>query len=146
MADLYETDILEWSENQGNLLRRHAAGERLNEAPDWPNIIEEIEDLGRSEWHAVETLLVQAMTHMLKGRSWPESREVPHWQAEARAFRRQARRKFTPSMRAKIDLTGLYDDAIAGVPTSIDGQTPTPLPNACPWKLDELLSRDEGLS
>lgn len=143
MADLYESDILEWSEHQAELLRRHAAGERLNEAPDWPHIIEEIEDLGRSEWHAVETLLVQAMTHMLKASSWPESREVPHWLAEARGFRRQARRKFTPSMRSKIDLAGLYEDALAGVPTSLDGQPPAAAPEASPWALDALLSRDE---
>jgi hypothetical protein len=37
MSD-YETDILAWSERQGALLRRLAAGERVNDADlDWPN-------------------------------------------------------------------------------------------------------------
>jgi hypothetical protein len=44
MSDLYDADILEWSERQAALLRRVAAGDRSNDnAPDWPNIIEEIE-------------------------------------------------------------------------------------------------------
>jgi len=32
----YDTDILEWSERQAELLRRYAAGEQINEAElDW---------------------------------------------------------------------------------------------------------------
>lgn len=43
----YDTDVLAWSEKQAALLRRIAAGERLNAtAPDWPNITEEIESVG----------------------------------------------------------------------------------------------------
>ena len=42
---LYERDVLAWSERQSALLRRLAAGERLNKTIDWPNIIEEMEDL-----------------------------------------------------------------------------------------------------
>jgi hypothetical protein len=58
MSDLYDTDILEWSDHQAALLRRVAAGERVNEV-DWPNIIEEVESVGREQLHAVESLLVQ---------------------------------------------------------------------------------------
>ncbi len=47
--NLYDTDILLWSERQADLLRHHAAGERVNDASiDWPNIAEEIEDVGRA--------------------------------------------------------------------------------------------------
>lgn len=47
MSDLYEKDILIWSENQANLLRRRAAGELVNDAElDWSNIAEEIESVG----------------------------------------------------------------------------------------------------
>ncbi len=113
----YDTDVLAWSEEQAALLRRVAAGERVNDASlDWPNIIEEIETVGRSELSAVESLLLQALLHMLKAEAWPASRDVHRWQAEARVFRRQARRRYTPSMRDKLDLDGLYDDALAGLP------------------------------
>ena len=140
MSDLYETDILDWSERQAALLRRIAAGERVNdEAPDWPNIIEEIESVGRSELRACESLLVQALLHELKIAAWPQSRDVPHWRAEARGFRRDAVRAFSPSMRQRIDMTALYTDALDRLPESIDGQAPLPVPTECPLTLDEML-------
>ena len=54
MGDLYEADVLEWSEHQARLLRQHADGRPGNEAPDWANIIEEVESVGRSQLTAVE--------------------------------------------------------------------------------------------
>jgi len=140
MGDLYDIDVLEWSEHQARLLRQHAAGEAGNEAPDWTNIIEEIESVGSEQRHAVESNLVQALIHDLKCEAWPLVPYVPHWRAEARTFRRNARRRFTPSMRSKIDVAGLYSDALAGLPESMDGQQPLPVPDVCPVTLDELLS------
>ena len=139
MGELYEADVLEWSERQARLLRQHAAGDRLNEKPDWPNIAEEIEAVGRSERHAVEGNLIQALLHMLKAEAWPLSGEVPHWRAEARGFRRNAARRCTASMRNKIDVADLYADALYRMPDSIDGQPPLPVPATCPVTLAELL-------
>jgi hypothetical protein len=48
MSNTYETDIVIWSEQQTELLRRIAAGEVPNVAPDWLNIIEEVATLGWS--------------------------------------------------------------------------------------------------
>jgi hypothetical protein len=136
----YDNDVLVWSEQQAALLRRHAAGERVNDgAIDWPNIIEEIEDVGRSELRSVESLLVQALRHMLKAEAWPLSRDAPNWRADAVDFRRQARRRFVPSMRQRIDLAELCADAIAALPDSQDGQPPLPVPQICPVTLAELL-------
>ena len=139
MGDLYEADVLEWSEHQARLLRRHAAGEPGNEAPDWTNIIEEVESVGRSQFHAVESLLVLALLHELKIQAWPSARDVPHWKAEVRGFRRDARRQFTPSMRSKLDLAGLYADALDRLPETMDSLVPLPVPLDCPVTLDELL-------
>jgi hypothetical protein len=43
MSDLYDNDFVLWSERQSDLLRRLASGEPVNESPDWPNIVEDIE-------------------------------------------------------------------------------------------------------
>ena len=51
--DLYRTDIVTWSRLQADRLRRHLAGERVNDL-DWEHVIEEIEDLGNSEIAAVD--------------------------------------------------------------------------------------------
>ena len=76
MSDLYDEDILLWSERQAALLQRVAAGEALNERPDWANIIEEVESVGREQLHAVESLLLQALAHMLKAEAWPLARDA----------------------------------------------------------------------
>lgn len=140
MGDLYAADVMEWSERQARLLRQHAAGQPGNELPDWVNIIEEIESVGRSEFNAVQSLLVQALLHDLKCEAWPLARDVPHWRAEARGFRREARRSYTPSMRQKIDLAELYADALDRLPETNDGQQPLPVPAACPVTLAGLLA------
>lgn len=139
MSDLYDADILLWSEHQAALLKRLAAGERLNERPDWANIIDEMESVGRSEFNSVEGLLVQCIAHRLKAEIWPGSREVPSWLADARGFQGDAISRYTPSMRQRLDLAKLYRRALARLPASIDGLAPLPAPSECPYGLDELL-------
>jgi hypothetical protein len=134
-----ETDILIWSERQAELLRR-AAGELVNDAEmDWPNIAEEIKDVGRSELRSCRSLLRHALRQMLKAEAWPLSHDAPTWRADAIDFRRQARDAFTPTVRQKIDVADLYADALAAMPETIDAQPPLPLPDVCPVKLDDLL-------
>jgi hypothetical protein len=143
MDDMYETDVLQWSERQAALLRRLAAGERINSAEvDWPNVIEEIESVGNEQRFVCESNLMQALIHMLKAKAWPLSRDVPHWQAEARVFRASAAQRYTPSMRQRLDLALIYRRALRGLPETIDGQPPLPVPDACPMTLDELLAED----
>ena len=144
MGDLYETDVLEWSEHQVRLLRQHIAGQTGNEAPDWDNIIEEIDNLGASQLSAVRSHLVQALIHDLKCEAWPLAPYVPHWRAEARVMRDNARDSYTPSMRQRIDVGDLYRRALRGLPDTVDGLAPLPVPAACPVTLDELLSEPEN--
>ena len=54
MSDLYKDDILLWSEQQAELLRRLAAGEHVNAQVDWENVVEEIESVGSEQRHRVE--------------------------------------------------------------------------------------------
>jgi hypothetical protein len=143
MSDLYDDDILLWSERQADLLRRRAAGELVSEAElDWPNIAEEIESVGHEQLHAVESFLVQALLHDLKATAWPLSPDVPHWRAEARRFRGDAASRFAPSMRQRIDLAKVYRRALRAMPETIDDQPPLPVPEICPVTLDELLAED----
>jgi hypothetical protein len=143
MSDLYDDDILLWSEHQARLLRRRAAGELVNEAElDWPNIAEEIESVGNEQLRAVESFLVQALLHDLKAAAWPLSRDVPHWRAEARRFRGDAASRFAPSMRQRIDMAKVYRRALRAMPETLDDQPPLPVPQNCPVTLDELLAED----
>jgi hypothetical protein len=76
MSDLYEDDIVLWSERQGSLLRRRAAGELVNDAEfDWPNIAEEIESMGRAEQDQLTNRLAVLLAHLLKWRFQPDPRQ-----------------------------------------------------------------------
>ena len=150
----YDTDVVTWSERQADLLRRMAAGERVNDQVDWADVVEEIEAVGRTERRACESHLIQALLHDLKAEAWPLSREVPHWRAEARGHRGEARQAFSPDMAQKavcellsrpgadcgIDVARLYREALHRMPETIDGVPPLPVPQACPVTLDELLA------
>ena len=138
----YETDILLWSEHQADLLRRLAAGERVNDQIDWDNLIEEVADVGRNSLRACRSHLLQALLHDLKAEAWPLSQAVPHWRSEARVARINAADAYAPSMRQHIDLARLYRQALRALPETIDGQPALPLPETCPVILDELLDNE----
>jgi Domain of unknown function DUF29 len=137
--DLYDRDVLAWSEHQADLLRRLARGEQVNDL-DWEHVAEEIEDVGLSELHAVQSYLNQILLHLLKIRGWPDSPTANHWRAELVAFQQNAARRFAPSMRQRIDLSRLYADALEQLePLHYDGTAPLSWPADCPFTLDQLL-------
>jgi predicted nucleotidyltransferase len=138
--DLYERDALAWSVRQAALLRRVARGERVNDV-DWDHVVEEIEDVGLSELHAVRSYLEQILVHLLKLHGWPDISADQHWRAEIVAFQSDAERRFAPSMRQRIDLEKLYGRAVRQIElTRYDGKSGVTPPAGCPVTLDLLLS------
>ena len=142
-SDLYETDALAWSDQQAALLRRLAAGEGINAAVDWPHVIEELQDVGLSELRSCRSLLLQAMVHLLKLHAWPASLSAEPWRSEAGTFLDDAEQRFTRSMRQRIALDELYAKALRRARgAKDDAGAPEPLPDQCPFTLDELLAGD----
>lgn len=143
MSDgLYERDVLIWSQQQADLLRRLGRGERVNDV-DWTNVAEEIESVGLSELHSVESYLTLIMVHLLKIQVSPDSAAADHWHAEIAAFQGNAQRRFTPSMRQWLDLGALYADAIRQTRAGDRrNKIPRPWPDANPFTLDQLLTGD----
>jgi hypothetical protein len=138
--DLYEHDVLAWSERQAELLRRVARGERVNDV-DWDHVVEEIEDVGVSELNAVHSYLYQMLVHLLKLRGWPDLEPEQHWRAEIDAFQAGLERRFTPSMRQRIDLEKIHARAVRQIGLIQYGGKPALAPPAtCPVTLDQLLS------
>ena len=137
---LYDRDALAWSEQQAALLRRHAAGERVN-GIDWDHVVEEIEDVGLSQLNAVRSHLALILLHLLKLHLWPGDTARRHWRGEIVAFQVRARTRFSPSMRQRIDLDALYRDAVRDAAGLGHEATPAAIsPSACPVTLDLLLS------
>ena len=143
--DLYDRDVLAWSEYQADLLRRMARGERANEL-DWAHVIEEIEDVGLSELHAVESYLEPVLVHLLKIRTWPDDDAANHWRAELVSFQSNALRRYAASMRQRIDIASAYRSAARQVTLLNKGGRPAGWPAECPFTLDQLLTdRSESL-
>ena len=109
-AELYDEDFYAWTQQQAQALRTHFQGDnRL----DVEHLAEEVEDLGKSELHAVESYIENVIEHLLKldYSGWVEGRN--HWRAEVDAFRVSIERKTTPRIRQQIEaeLDVLYDRA-----------------------------------
>jgi Domain of unknown function DUF29 len=138
---IYEHDILVWAEQQSALLARLARGERVNDAIDWPHLIEEVRDVGLAELHACESLLQQALLHLLKLHLEPEAPPVPHWRSEVVGFLGSAARRYAPSMRQRISLDGLWQLALRQIAAE-RGAVRRDILAVCPFTLDELLAPD----
>ena len=141
MSDLDERDALARAEQQAELLDRVAAGERLREGVDWPNMIAEVRDVGLSELRTCQGLLLQAMVHLLELGAEPDTPAAPHWREEAGTFLDDAAQRFTPSMRQRIALDARYARAIRRARTSL-GDAGVALPETCPFALEALLAGD----
>jgi hypothetical protein len=73
----YERAVLAWSQHQADLLRRLGRGEQVIDV-DRTNVAEEIEDVGLSELHAVESFLNRMLIQLLKLHAWPDSQACNH--------------------------------------------------------------------
>ena len=101
----YDTDVYAWSERQGALLRRLAAGERVNDADmDWANIAEEIETVGRSERSALSIHIGNVLEHLIKLRISPATAPRAGWKETILRRRGEAEESLrdSPSLRPSV--------------------------------------------
>jgi hypothetical protein len=143
-ADLYDEDFYAWTQEQAKALRTHFRGDnRL----DVEHLAEEVEDLGNSELHAVESFVENVIEHFLKldYSGWVESRN--HWRAEVDAFSSSIERKMTPRIRQQVEteLDALHERARRGAARSLHQREPDfvrRLPKRCPYGWDAIWHRD----
>ena len=105
MSDLYDDDIVLWSERQSELLRQHAAATRANDVIDWPNIIEEIEAVGGSERAALASRIGTVIEHLLKIEASPAIDPRAGWRETVIRARSEivGQLEDAPSLRARVD-------------------------------------------
>jgi hypothetical protein len=136
-ANLYETDFYAWTQQQANLLR----GCEWSQI-DLPNLIEEIESLGRQERQELRNGLSILIAHLLKweyqstkrSRSWLNTiriQRIDIWELLAE----------NPSLQPYLEeiLQKVYVKAIA----LAAGETNLPrktFPSDCPYILEAIMS------
>ncbi len=102
---LYETDYNQWVNETVQQLR-----ERQFDGVDWDNLIEEIEDLGKSQKRALESFLTRLVEHLLKLCYWESEKERNgnHWKSEIVNFRYQIHKRLKESPSLSAELESIY--------------------------------------
>ena len=140
---LYDEDFYAWTQEQAELLRRGGAGAN---GLDVELIAEEIEDLGKSELHACQSLCEHIIEHLLKLEFSGVGEPARHWRHEIVEWRLQLERKLTRSILAKMGLGERYRYALRLL-RSFEDDAPglmARVPAECPYSLDQIVgSGDE---
>jgi hypothetical protein len=139
LNQLYEQDYYLWLEKTTELLK---AG-KLNEL-DWEHLIEEIEDLSRSEKRAVVSFLKQLIKHLLLYQYWQTERQWSGqgWLEEISNFRfelLQYLNSKTLKNYAEQELGTIYNRARK---EAILKSNIPDIPINCPYSLEQILSDD----
>ncbi|HXA25848.1 MAG TPA: DUF29 domain-containing protein [Acetobacteraceae bacterium] len=142
MSDLYDTDFMRWTERQTELLRRMAAGEQVNEEPDWLNLAEEIESAGAREKREVRSLLRRICHHLLRWRYQPEDRS-PRWRDSIYAERQALLQLFEDSPSLRPFAENVLPSAFTNGRQDAEQETGAlGIYDVCPWSFEQLMSQD----
>lgn len=138
-GDLYHTDFYAWTQRQTALLQ----AEVLEEL-DLPNLLEEIEAMGRSQRKEIKSRLLVLLLHLLKIRY--QQRDNPRsWLATIRTQRDEIDIELSDSPSLRQFLPEFVEYAYARARKGAAEETKLPLatfPLACPWSLEEILDAD----
>lgn len=108
--NLYKADYLKWIETTVEKLRL-----RDYSNMDWENLIEEIEDMGRSERKSLKNNLIIVLTHLLKWQFQPDFRSAS-WKGSIVEYGRRIRKalKDSPSLKPYLQevFVECYLDAV----------------------------------
>jgi hypothetical protein len=135
----YEKDFYSWTHEQAELLRA-----RQFNTLDIPNLIEEIETMGRSEKRELESRLTVLLLYFLKWK-YQEVRRERSWQLSIDEQRIQFEETLNenPGLKPQLDeiLKKAYRLAViqASRETKISKNV---FPENCPWELAQLI--EEG--
>lgn len=135
--NLYETDFYAWTKQQVSLLHRQKW--RLL---DLPNLIEEVESLGKKQRQELRNRLSILIGHLLKWEYQPTSRSCS-WLATIRIQRREVLKLLqeNPSLQSELEviLPGAYENSR----DLASGETNLPLvtfPPECSYLWVEIVS------
>jgi hypothetical protein len=138
---LYKADYLQWIETTVEKLSSQDYA-----SMDWENLIEEIEDMGRSERRSLESNLIVVLLHLLKWQYQPECRSGS-WEGSIIEHRRRIKKALKESPSLKPDMISIfaecYTEAVKQAKAEM-GLSLETFPIQCPYELAEVID-DEFL-
>lgn len=139
VTSLYDTDFYQWSQQQAALVR---AG-KVHKL-DCDNVAEELESLGISQWHALESRLDVLVRHLLKW-CYQAGRQSRSWQRTILEQRRRVRRllRRSPSLRRQVPTMIAEEYVSLRTQTALETGLPeATFPETCPWTAEQVM--DDG--
>lgn len=139
-AVAYDEDLYSWSLEQARLLR-----ERKFDQIDLEHIIEEIEDMSKSEKRALESFLETLLMHLLKWQYQPFYIGRRSWELTIIEQRKRLKKHMreNPGLKSKLEeaIFDAYDLAKSGAEkeTGIPSAT---FPETCPWEYEQFVNPD----
>ena len=133
---MYETDFYLWTQEQATLLREG----RLDEL-DVPNLVEEIDSLGRSQRHELRSRLRVLLMHLLKWHYQPE-RRGPSWESTISEQRIHIEELLSDSPSLMTQVPTILPHVYALSRQSAHRETRLPLstfPETCPYAVEQVL-------
>ncbi|MEM9978516.1 MAG: DUF29 domain-containing protein [Cyanobacteria bacterium P01_D01_bin.2] len=140
-STLYGQDFLQWTQQQANCLRYSRWAEL-----DIENLIEELDELGRSEQRELGSYLRVLMMYLLKWQYQPE-RRTSSWQTTTTNGRDsiQDRLEDAPSLKQFLDRAEWRQKYYRRARRDAAKGTQKPLvvfPENCPYLLEQMLTPD----
>jgi hypothetical protein len=135
-SELYELDFYAWTQEQANLLQK-----KKWDCLDIPNLIEEIESLGKQERRELKNRLGVLLGHLLKWEFQPHHRSRS-WFATIREQRFQVQQLLKESPSLKPYLTEALDTAYQSALNLAVGETSLSyavFPEDCPYNPEQML-------
>ena len=114
LSQLHDRDFNLWIEKT-----KEAIQNRDFENMDWDNLLDEIDDMGKSEKRSLDSYMQRLIEHIFKLKYWDSEVERCRrgWQQEVVNFRNRIKRilKKNPSLNnyLKFEYSDIYQDAIA---------------------------------
>ena len=138
-----DRDVVAWSEQQAEALRRYA-DQHPDVAIDWPWVIDTVERAGRGLLDEIEAEIVRALYWHLMSATYPGAANRREWQAAAERGRRVSRIHMAAGPRPRIDLRRLYARAMREVRHlgPVGATEPRALRGECPISFDDWLGED----
>lgn len=138
---LYEVDYLQWLETTVEKLRSQEYS-----TVDWGNLIEEIEDIGRSERRTLERNLIVIILYLLKWHFQPDNRSGS-WEGSIIEHRHRVKKLLNESPSLKPYLESIFVESYIEAVKQAKAETRQPLntfPIECPYTLANVID-DEFL-
>ncbi|MEG3438036.1 DUF29 domain-containing protein [Pannus brasiliensis CCIBt3594] len=136
MKTSYDNDLTLWAIETARLLR-----ERRWDAVDWEHLIEEVEDLGKSERSAIGSQLERILAHLLKWQYQPRRRS-DSWLDSINDGRSQIRRKLEDSPSLQHYPRQILEKEYTIARREVARQTRLSIdlfPESCPYTVEQAI-------